>query len=129
MRLRASPAIKFCLLFLLGAGWGGISACGKTPSATPGIQELPGKALFKAKACYTCHGFGTGPMVGPDLKDLFARRDENWVRRFIMDPVTMTQVDPIAQKLKAEYKTQMPKVAMTPTELDALIAYLKQAGQ
>lgn len=96
-------------------------------SADVDIKDMPGAALFKAKTCYTCHTIGKGKMVGPDLMGLFQRRDESWVRKYISDPTEATQTDPIAMKLKEEYKTQMPKFPMTPEEINQLIAYLKAA--
>ena len=100
-----------------------------TPSPQTEIQAMPGAKLFKTKTCYTCHTLGKGKAVGPDLKGIFARRDEAWLRKYISDPVMMTREDPIARQLKAEFKTQMPKVAMTPEELDQLLAYLKEAAK
>jgi hypothetical protein len=66
-------------------------------------------------------------MTGPDLKGLFTRRDEAWVRKYIPDPMGMTKTDPIALKLKEEYKSQMPNPMLSPKELDELITYLKEA--
>lgn len=97
------------------------------PPAATGLADMPGAKLFKTKTCYTCHSIGKGKMTGPDLKGIFARRDEAWLRKYILDPVTMTKEDPVAIQLKAEYKTQMPKVPLTNEELDQLLAYLKEA--
>jgi len=46
----------------------------------------------------------------------------------ISDPVQMTQTDPIARELKGKYFSQMPKLNLSPAEIDALAAYLKDAG-
>jgi nitrite reductase (NO-forming) len=100
------------------------------PEATPttkGLADMPGARLFKTKNCYTCHSIGKGKMTGPDLKGLFTRRDEAWVRKYIPDPMGMTKTDPIALKLKEEYKSQMPNPMLSPKELDELITYLKEA--
>lgn len=114
--------ILFPLLFLLGA-------CSVAPApqeaALPGVE---GARLFKAKGCTTCHTIGGGVKVGPDLMGLFSRRDEAWIRRYIADPVTMVEQDPIARELKAQYKIQMPKMMISPAEMDQLLAYLRQAG-
>ena len=92
------------------------------------MPALDGAMLFKAKGCVTCHTIGGGILVGPDLKDLFSRRDEAWVRRYIADPVTMTAEDPVARQLKAQFKIQMPRMALSSRELDGLVAYLRQAS-
>jgi nitrite reductase (NO-forming) len=95
--------------------------------ATTGLVDLPGARLFKTKNCYTCHSIGKGKMTGPDLKGLFSRRDEAWVRKYIPNPMEMTKTDPVAMKLKEEFKSQMPNPMLTAQELDELISYLKEA--
>jgi nitrite reductase (NO-forming) len=92
-----------------------------------GAAPMPGAVLFKTKNCYTCHSIGKGKMIGPDLKGLFSRREEAWVMKYIADPVSMTKTDPVAMKLKEEYKTQMPNPVLTPKELEELVTYLKEA--
>jgi cytochrome c2 len=106
------------------------AACGT--GGSPPAESLPaveGARLFKAKGCYTCHGIGEGPKAGPDLKGLFARREEAWIRAYVSDPVAMVAKDPIAQGLKAQYKIQMPKMRISPSEMDALLGYLRDATQ
>lgn len=100
-------------------------------ASTPGEAPLPGvegARLFKAKGCTTCHTIGQGVKVGPDLHGLFSRRDEAWIRRYISDPVTMVEQDPIAAELKRQYKIQMPRMMISPAEMDQLLAYLREAG-
>ncbi len=104
--------------------------CAGNPSTTPSLEtpsQLSGKALFKSKACYSCHTIGHGPISGPDLRGLFSRRSDAWVKEYIADPLGMTARDPIARELKERYKIQMPKANLTPTELDDLLNYLKVA--
>ena len=114
-------AISFLLL---------LAACG--PGASPEDGPLPaveGARLFKAKGCYSCHSIGEGPKAGPDLKGLFARRDEAWIRAYVSDPVAMVAKDPVARGLKEQYKIQMPKMMISPAEMDALLGYLRGATQ
>jgi hypothetical protein len=66
--------------------------------------------------------------VGPDLQGLFSRREEAWIRSYISDPLAMVERDPIARQLKAQYKIQMPKMMISPAEMEPLLAYLRQAG-
>lgn len=112
--------VVFCLWTALGCS---------SRRAEPGLAEnlpvLDGALLFKAKGCVTCHTIGGGILVGPDLQGLLLRRDEAWVRRYISDPVTMTAQDPIARQLKAQFKVQMPRMALSSGELDSLIVYLR----
>jgi cytochrome c2 len=98
---------------------------GPPSSSLPAVE---GARLFKAKGCYSCHTIGEGPRVGPDLKDLFIRREEAWIRAYVSDPVAMVVTDPIAKNLKEQYKVQMPKMIISPGEMDALLGYLRGAS-
>lgn len=107
-----------------------LTACG--PGSAPESGSAPaveGARLFKAKGCYSCHSIGEGPKVGPDLKGLFARREEAWIRAYVSDPVAMVATDPIARGLKEQYKIQMPKMMISSQEMDALLGYLRGATQ
>jgi mono/diheme cytochrome c family protein len=90
---------------------------------------LSGSVLFKAKGCYTCHSIGGGDRVGPDLKGLFERRDEPWVRKYLHDPVTMTAEDPIAMELKEKYRAQMPRLNLSSQEIEQLMKFLQTNSQ
>lgn len=106
----------------------GMAALGCAPPARdPHSPAVSGEILFRAKQCYTCHTIGRGVLVGPDLKGLFERRSVEWVRRYIADPVTMTATDPVAIELKKIYKVQMPRLVLSPADMDQLILYLQSA--
>ncbi len=102
----------------------GVGAC--QPAGQGGLP-VSGEVLFKAKQCYSCHSIGHGDLAGPDLRGLLSRRPEPWVRAYLTDPIKMAQEDPTARALKERYKVQMPKVYLSPEELNQLIAYLKKA--
>jgi len=104
-----------------------LSACASAPPDPGAFPGVEGARLFKAKGCITCHTIGDGVKVGHDLIGLFGRREEAWIRRYLSDPVAMVEQDPVAQGLKAQYKIQMPKMMISPTEMDQLLAYLRQA--
>lgn len=107
-----------------------LTACGSgSPPESYTAPAVEGARLFKAKGCYSCHSIGQGPKAGPDLKGLFARRDEAWIRAYVSDPVTMVATDPIARGLKEQYKIQMPKMMISSQEMDALLGYLRDATQ
>ncbi|HKY63161.1 MAG TPA: cytochrome c [bacterium] len=110
------------LLLLAACGGGAAPESGSAPA-------VEGARLFKAKGCYSCHSIGEGPKAGPDLKGLFARREEAWIRAYVSDPVAMVASDPIARGLKEQYKIQMPKMMISPQEMDALLGYLRSATQ
>lgn len=118
MKLKIFGSIVAIAAFILGA-W-------LTPAQAD--ESLPGATLFKTKTCVACHAFGQ-KLSGPDLKGLFTRRDEAWVRKWVKDPVGMAKTDPVGQKLLAEYKIQMPTMPLTDDELNQLIEYLKSASK
>jgi cytochrome c len=87
-----------------------------------------GQELFAAKGCVACHKLGGGRLVGPDLKDVLTRREQEWVERMILRPDVMVKEDAVAKKLLAEYLTPMPNQSVDPqAELPFLLAYLKGA--
>ena len=107
-----------------------LTACGSGSAPDGGsAPAVEGARLFKAKGCYSCHSIGDGPKAGPDLKGLFARREEAWIRSYVSDPVMMVATDPIARGLKEQYKIQMPKMMISDQEMDALLGYLRGATQ
>ena len=92
--------------------------------APPPAQD--GAALFRAKGCATCH---TGPDstsdvgVGPELDDLAVTAADRVPGGAIDDYVRRSILDPQAFIAAGSY-TGMPTLAVTPEELDALVAYL-----
>jgi mono/diheme cytochrome c family protein len=92
-------------------------------AGTPGDQ---GAQLFQTK-CTGCHTIGNGKLVGPDLKDVTQRRDEQWIKNFVTDPSKVFAAnDPTATKLLSEYNgLRMPTLGLSSAEVDALVAYLQ----
>lgn len=91
----------------------------------PGRQTSgDGQKLFTEK-CRGCHSIGAGKMVGPDLQDVTKRRDAAWLKSFIQNPSTLiSNGDPTAAQLLAEYKMQMPGLGLSTVEVDSIIKYL-----
>ncbi len=87
-------------------------------------KAAQGKALFSAKGCTACHGFGQR-MTGPDLKGVTGRRTEEWMTHWLTAPDEMQKSDAIARQLLAQYPTQMPNLHLTPDEVAQLIDYLR----
>jgi mono/diheme cytochrome c family protein len=122
--MRARPARGACvaLALLLLSLWllpGPVLAAPVTQNAGPG------EALFQAK-CTACHTIGQGKLVGPDLKDVTARRDPAWLKRFIADPNQLFAAnDPIATQLLAEHNNvKMPALGLTEAEIADLLVFL-----
>lgn len=83
-----------------------------------------GQYLFN-KECAACHTVGQGENVGPDLKDVVARRNRDWLARYIREPNKMRAAgDPIAVALAARYKVVMPNLNVGDRDLNLLLDYL-----
>ena len=115
------------VLSLVGALWAGL---GYLAEATPlGQLADDGQALFQQK-CSSCHTIGGGNSAGPDLKDVTARRDRDWLIRFIVAPDRLiAQKDPIATQLLQEYRNlPMPNMGVSDADAAALLVYLGSQG-
>ncbi len=85
------PEIRF--LFL---SWLAVCAIGSPLAA----QEA---ADFFRQNCTSCHTIGGGRLTGPDLKGVLARKDREWLVRFIQNPqAMMDQGDQYALQLRQE---------------------------
>jgi mono/diheme cytochrome c family protein len=101
-----SRITPFLLLLLLLS----FTAC-KRPEYTTGEAAFQGK-------CVKCHKLnGEGGTKGPDLTDIFTKKDENYVRTYTHDPRSM----------KAD--GTMPPSDLSDHELDMVIQYLKEKGK
>lgn len=101
---------------LLVAGWLG-------GSVSASAQES-GKQIFQ-QTCAACHTIGGGRLVGPDLKGVTERRNEEWLVRFISQPDRMRQEDPIAVANLKEFGVPMPALGLNEQQVTDVIAYLK----
>ncbi|HHB93182.1 MAG TPA: c-type cytochrome, partial [Thioploca sp.] len=77
--------------------------------------------------CIACHTIGSGPLAGPDLKGVNAKRDKDWLVRWITEPDKMlAEGDPIATELLKEFKNiPMPPMGITETEAKDILAYIE----
>ncbi len=94
--------------------------------------EVDGAASFVQK-CAACHTIGKGQTVGPDLKGVTARREQDWLVRWIMHPDKMlAEKDPIATDLLKQFNgIPMPPQGIAEEEARALLAYIaaQSAGE
>lgn len=90
------------------------------------LGNVPGEAMF-LKACATCHTIGRGTLVGPDLKNVSARRTRDWLTRFMMAPGRMrAQKDPAALELAERFKgVRMPELGLLETDVSDLLTYIE----
>ncbi|MBI3637263.1 MAG: cytochrome c [Candidatus Rokubacteria bacterium] len=72
-----------------------------------------GEMLFRAEGCYGCHIVGKfGTAIGPNLSHVGAKYSRDYLTRWLRDPES---VRPTAH---------MPKLELSPEQIDALVAYL-----
>src|SRR5262245_41639105 len=90
----------------------------------------PDPSATFARKCSSCHTYGRGVLVGPDLKGATDRHSRQWLTAWIASSETVIKSgDPAAISLFARFKSQrMPDQSLTPEELSALIDYLAAAG-
>jgi mono/diheme cytochrome c family protein len=78
----------------------------------PGLFAQEAAEYFRQN-CTSCHTIGGGRLTGPDLRNVSARRDREWLVRFVVNPgATIDAGDPYAQKLLQEARgTVMPTIS------------------
>jgi cytochrome c551/c552 len=105
----------------------GIVLCSGQTAAAQKDEES--SALFKTK-CSSCHSFGKGDVVGPDLKGVTDRHSRPWLIAWIRSSETMIRkADPEAEALFRKYKQQrMPDHDLSDAQITALLNYLAAGG-
>lgn len=88
-------------------------------------QELAaqGQKAFETK-CIACHSFEKR-LIGPSLQGTTAKRNHAWIMNMIINPVEMTQKDPIAKDLLKEYGAQMVSMNVNKEEARAILEYMR----
>jgi len=82
-----------------------------------------GEEIFNLK-CSACHKLEER-YVGPPIKGITKRRKPEWIMNMILNPVEMTQKDPIAKQLLSEYLTQMTFQDVKEDEARAILEYFR----
>ncbi|MBV7441053.1 cytochrome c [Weeksellaceae bacterium TAE3-ERU29] len=83
-----------------------------------------GQEIYEAK-CTACHK-PTEKFIGPAPKDILQRRTPEWVMNMILNPVEMTQKDPIAQELLMEANgAPMANQNLTEEEARQVLEYFR----
>jgi len=81
-------------------------------------------AVIFSGTCAACHKMEQR-YVGPAIAGVTQRRTPEWIMNMIMNPAEMTQKDPVAKAMLAEYMTQM-SVSATEAEARALLEYFRK---
>ncbi|MCC7301779.1 MAG: cytochrome c [Bacteroidia bacterium] len=82
-----------------------------------------GKALYENK-CTACHKWDA-KHVGPPLQGVTKRRTPEWVMNMILNPVEMTEKDPVAKELLAQYMAPMANQSLTEEEARNILEYFR----
>lgn len=99
--------------------------------SVPDVYAQPdGAALFKSQ-CAQCHSTGTNKVIGPGLKDVHSRRNEEWLLKWTKNSQAVIKSgDEYAVKLYNEYnQTAMPSFSLADDEIKAIFAYVKAEGE
>jgi len=78
--------------------------------------------------CSSCHTIGGGRLTGPDLKNVHQRKNDDWIKKFINDPITVINSgDAYARQLVDDSRgVIMPKVGgLTPFIIQSLLDFIK----
>ncbi|MCU0443724.1 MAG: cytochrome c [Microscillaceae bacterium] len=87
-----------------------------------------GQALFQ-RDCSTCHSMAVDKIEGPTLKGYTKRLDKAWTKRFLDNPNEIFSNDKRMQALLQRFQYRvMPAFHYNDQEMDALWAYLEEAG-
>ena len=86
---------------------------------------------FFATNCASCHTIGGGALMGPDLIDVTARAERDWLARFIRDPKALVDAgDPYALRILEEARgVLMPKIPGIDAKLAAALVDLIEFEQ
>jgi mono/diheme cytochrome c family protein len=105
----------------------GLAALALAGSARAAHPQAAG--LF-ATRCASCHTFGKGDRIGPDLKGVTDRRSREWLIDWIRSSTRMIQAaDPTARALYKKYGQQrMPDFDLSAQQLASVVEYLAAGG-
>jgi cytochrome c2 len=97
---------------------------------TSTASAAPDPATTFVRNCSSCHTFGRGVLVGPDLKGVTDRHDRRWLTAWISSSERLIQSgDPSAAALFTKFKKQrMPDQRLPQDEMTALLDYLAAGG-
>ncbi|WP_456375922.1 Sec-dependent nitrous-oxide reductase [Lutibacter sp.] len=93
------------------------------PSAIELENLLPGELEYLNYGCSACHKFGT-EFNGPDLLMIDKRRDDKWLKEWIMDPESKMK-DTDIEAMRQHYKLAMPNQNVSEEDVTKIIAFMK----
>ena len=79
-----------------------------------GSARIKGNQIYMEKGCALCHAIhGKGGKAGPDLSEVGAKRDAEWLEQFLISPKAVVP------------QAKMPAFKGSAEERGALVAYLQ----
>lgn len=87
-------------------------------------DQHPGAVKFEDYGCVGCHEMGKEESA-PDLTNVTVRRDNAWLKKWIMQPETMYN-DPVIAPMITRFGLEMPNLEVTDEDAEMIIDYLKQ---
>jgi len=87
-------------------------------------QNDEGEKLFST--CAACHTIGGGKIVGPDLKGISDKREEDWIIKFVQNSTELiASGDADAKAIFEEFNSiTMPPNALSDDQVRSIIAYI-----
>ncbi len=93
------------------------------PSAIELANLLPGELEYLNYGCSACHKFGE-EFNGPDLLMIDKRRDDQWLKDWIMHPESKMK-DKDIEAMRQRYKLAMPNQSVSKEDVSKIIAFMK----
>jgi len=95
----------------------------------PVASAATGPATTFSRKCTSCHTFGKGILVGPDLKGVTDRHGREWLISWITSSETLIRKgDRQATALFEKFKQRMPDQSLSAAEIEALLDYFAADG-
>ncbi len=83
-----------------------------------------GKQIFDNN-CKACHHINK-KWIGPAMKGVTKRRSPEWIMNMILNPIEMTEVNPVAIQLLKEYTAPMPNQYLNIDQVRAILEYFRE---
>jgi cytochrome c2 len=127
-RRPAAPRFEFSRTTLAHRTW--IACIAVMWLSTQHLSAAPDPATTFKRRCSSCHTYGGGVFIGPDLKGVTDRHARSWLAAWITSSERLIRSgDPSAVAIFNKFKQQrMPDQFLTEDERSLLLDYLAAGG-